>query len=99
MGCFGWLFGWGKNGIGWSVGLKGSNGMGGWKVSGSFPFGFAQGQDDDFNFRFDIDWFTKSKKRNAGVSPLRRVMRLRGSGRDDEFWGWVEMMNLEDGSR
>jgi hypothetical protein len=37
---------------------------------------------------WDLLSSTKNKgkqKRNSGVSPLRRAMKLHGSGRDDEF--------------
>ena len=31
---------------------------------------------------------TQEQRRNAGVSPLRRAIRLHGSGRDDAFF-WL----------
>ena len=30
----------------------------------------------------------QGQRRNTGISPLRRAMRMRGFGRDDVLWWW-----------
>jgi hypothetical protein len=60
-------------------------------------WGFAQVMGVDRFFGVGLGWDGENRqrqgqRRNAGVSPLRRAIRPRGSGRDDDFYTLIEMM-------